>query len=222
MNMMQESANRNALDYGIGIADLAERGVGWMLMRFQLRMHQYPRYGETIRVVTYPTEVEKYFIYRDFRILAEDDTLLAEAGSTWLVFSIEKRTMVLMPDFIRSLSPPAGLTHLPKLPHKPDFQSTPFIPATTTESVVGWQSIDQNQHVNNVAYVEWLLETIDSETLQSKKLTEIDLVYRAESHWQDSIQIQSAVETPQTFLHRIVQTESGKDVLLARSRWEPN
>ena len=90
MNMMQESANRNALDYGIGIADLAKRGVGWMLMRFQLRMLQYPRYGETIRVVTYPTEVEKYFIHRDFRVLAEDDTLLAEAGSTWLVFSIEK------------------------------------------------------------------------------------------------------------------------------------
>ena len=222
MNMMQESANRNALDYGIGIADLAERGVGWMLMRFQLRMHQYPRYGQTIRVVTYPTEVEKYFIYRDFRILAEDDTLLAEAGSTWLVFSIEKRTMVPMPDFIRSLSPPAGLTHLPKLPHKPDFQSTPFISTTTTESVVGWQSIDQNQHVNNVAYVEWLLETVDSETLQTKKLTEIDLVYRTESHWQDSVQIQSAVETPKTFLHRIVHTESGKDVLLARSRWEPN
>ncbi|WP_332369168.1 acyl-[acyl-carrier-protein] thioesterase [Spirosoma telluris] len=105
MNLMQESANRNAIDYGIGISDLAERGLGWMLMRFRLRMHEYPRYGQTIRVITYPTEVEKYFIYREFQVLAEDGTLLADATSTWLVFSMEKRAMVSLPDFIRSLSP---------------------------------------------------------------------------------------------------------------------
>ncbi|WP_332369167.1 hypothetical protein [Spirosoma telluris] len=71
-----------------------------------------------------------------------------------------------------------------------------------------------------MAYVEWLLEAVDSETLQTRKLAEIDLVYRTESHWRDQLQIQSLVETPQAFLHRIIHPESGKDVLLARSVWQ--
>ncbi len=219
MNLMQESANRNATEYGIGITDLASQGFGWMLMRFNLRMHQYPRYGQTIQLLTYPTVVEKYFIYRDFRLLADDGTLLADAASTWLVFSMEKRAMVPLPDFIHTLSVPAGIEPLPKLLLKPDFQVTVWQATDEKRVEVGWFSIDQNQHVNNVAYVQWLLESVDVATLKTRELAEIDLVFRTESHWNDQLRVQSAREKSNAFLHRIVQEESGKDVLLARSRW---
>ncbi len=219
MNMMQESANRNALDYGIGIADLATHGVGWMLMRFCLRMHHYPTYGQTIRVVTYPTSVAKYFIYRDFQVLADDDTLLADASSTWLVFSTESRTMIPLPPFIRQLSPPTHVQPLPTLPTKPDFL-THSLPYTTTGAVtVGWFSIDQNQHVNNVSYVQWLLENVGEHWLRTREIAEIDLVYRTESHWHDQLQLSHATETSDQLLHRIEQAESGKEVLLARTTW---
>ena len=219
MNLMQESANRNAMDYGIGIADLAREGFGWMLMRFKLRMHQYPRYGQTVRLLTYPTLVEKYFIYRDFRLLTDDGALLADAASTWLVFSMEKRAMVPLPAFIHSLSVPPNIDPIPKLPSKPDFLTMPWQATDEKLVEVGWFSIDQNQHVNNVAYVQWLLEAMDSEILETREVAEIDLVYRTESHWNDRLHIQSAPESPDSYLHRIVQEESGKDVTLARSRW---
>ncbi|GAB3895512.1 acyl-[acyl-carrier-protein] thioesterase [Spirosoma agri] len=227
MNLMQESANRNAIEYGIGINDLARQGYGWMLMRFRLRMHTYPRYGQTIQVMTYPTSVEKYFIHRDFRVLADDGTLLADAVSIWLVFSMDKRAMVPLPDFIRALSLPPGIDPLPKLALKPDFQNKPFAPTHENEVTVGWFSIDQNQHVNNVSYVEWLLDAVDSNTLQTRELAEIDLVYRTESHWKDRLLIRSVSESDDTINHRIEQSnrqpgESGKDVLLAQSRWRTN
>ncbi|GAB3691926.1 thioesterase [Spirosoma flavus] len=219
MNLMQESANRNAIDYGIGISDLAQRGFGWMLMRFRLRMHQYPRYGQTIRLTTYPTVVEKYFIYRDFQVLAEDGTLLADATSTWLVFGMEKRAMVPLPDFIRQLTPPIISDPLPRLSLKPDFSTTSFSPDTEKVVEVGWLSIDQNQHVNNVAYVGWLLESVPDTLLQTQELSELDLVFRTESHWHDQLNVQLMTETTGTLLHRIIQQESGKEVLLARSQW---
>ena len=219
MNLMQESANRNAIAYGIGIADLEQQGFGWMLMRFQLQMYLYPRYGQTITLTTYPTIVEKYFIYRDFRIEDESGKRLAEATSLWLVFGMEKRGMVPLPDFIKALNPPVNVVPLPKLTLKPDFQNNVFTPTYQHEVQVGWLSIDQNQHVNNVAYVQWLLEAMDKETLQTGELTEIDLVYRNESHWGDKLQVQSMPEGLNTFIHRINHQSSGKDVILARSRW---
>ena len=220
MNFMQESANRNALAYGIGISDLTRHQLGWMLMRFRLRMHHYPRYGQAIRVITYPTFVEKQFIYRDFRVLADDDTLLADASSTWLVFSTETRTMVSLPDFIRRLAVPEGISPLPRLPLKADFQRKPFVAEQQTDVEVGWCSIDQNQHVNNVAYVQWLLEGTDNKTLETRELAEIDLVYRTESHWGDRLLIQSVNEPENTIRHRIEHGTTQKEVMLAQSRWK--
>lgn len=219
MNLMQESANRNALDYGIGIDDLGRQGYGWMLTRFRLQMQQYPRYGQTVQVVTYPTFVEKYFIHRDFRILAGDGSLLANASSTWLVFSTEKRTMIPLPNFIRSLTLPFGIDPLPKLPLKPDFLNHPFTAPDAKIVEVGWFNIDQNQHVNNVAYVQWLLEAMPHDRLHTGEVAEIDLVYRAESHWGDQLRVQSVPEAETTFLHRIEHGAAGKEVLLARSQW---
>ena len=219
MNLMQESANRNALDYGIGIVDLARQGYGWMLMRFRLQMHQYPRYGQTIQVITYPTFVEKYFIHRDFRVLAGDGTLLADAASTWLIFGTEKRAMVPLPGFVRMLTVPSGIDPKPRLPLKPPFQTIPFEPTGETDVDVGWLTIDQNQHVNNVAYVQWLIEAMNHEVLHRTEIAEIDLVYRTESHWGDSLRVQTAVGTERTFLHRIEHSTTSKEVLLAQSRW---
>ncbi len=222
MNWMQESANRNAIDYGIGIDDLVRQNLGWMLMRFRLQMHHYPRYGELVRVVTYPTVVEKYFIYRDFRILANDDTLLAEATSTWLVFDTQKRTMAPLPGFIRALQVPSGIDHAPKLALKPDFLAAtwPMPNQQDTSVAVNWFSIDQNQHVNNVAYIQWLLETTDKTALQTRKLTELDVLYRTETHWNDQLLIQSAPVQSDSNRHRIILAETGREVLLAQTRWQ--
>ena len=217
MNMMQESANRNALDYGIGIADLAQQGFGWMLMRLRISLYQYPLYDQSIRMITYPTAVDKYFIYRDFNVLAEDGTRLADASSTWLTFSMERRTMVPLPEFIRRITLPTNIDPQLKLSPKPDFLPPDGEPAKSID--VGWFDIDQNQHTNNVAYVQWLLETVDDAALQLKQLSELDVFFRTESHWHDRLQIRSRPESSESWLHGIRHATTGKDVLLARSRW---
>jgi medium-chain acyl-[acyl-carrier-protein] hydrolase len=218
MNLMQESANRNAADYGISMADLAAHGLGWMLMRFRLTMHHYPRYGDTIQVTTYPTFVEKFFIYRDFQVRATDGTLLAEATSTWLVFSHQKRSMVPLPPFIRGVNVPIQVEPLPRLPLRPDFAAGMFMPERERVVEVGWFSIDANQHVNNVAYVQWLLEGIDNEWITEKTLASLELVFRDEAHLGDALRVQQmATSASGTLRHRIVQSE--RELVLAQTEW---
>lgn len=219
MNLMQESANRNARDYGIDSETLQANGLGWMLMRFGLTMHRYPRSGQPIRVVTYPTGVAKFFVYRDFRVYADDDTLLAEATSTWLVFDAVKRSMVLPPDFIRSLLCPDVDRPSPRLPLKPDytFEETPAADGQLV--TVGWFAIDSNRHVNNVAYIGRLLDQLPDAVLQTMELAELDVVYRNETHWHEQVLVQHQPGELGTFRHRLSLAETGKDVLLAQTRW---
>ncbi len=222
MNWMQESANRNALDYGIGITDLARVSLGWVLTRLRLRIHRAPGYGETVQLITYPTAMEKYFIYRAFRLLADDGTLLAEADSTWLVFDTNRRTMVSLPPFIRSLELPTGLVPSAQLPMKPAFPALSVAADTRQqERTVEWFDIDHNQHTNNVSYVRLLLESIAANILQNQQLAELDLYFRAESRWQDTLQLLIKPVAGDSFLHRIEHTD-GREVLLARSVWHQN
>lgn len=218
MNWMQESANRNALDYGIGMADLAQRGYGWILMRFRLRIKQYPAYNDSVQVITYPTFVDKFFIYRDFRVLSADGTLLAEATSVWLTFDLSRRTMVTLPDFIRAVRMPDSVTPTDKLPVKLDVPSS-SIEALQRQQVVNFYHLDQNQHTNNVCYVQWLLESVDPQVLQGQQLAELDLFFRNESRWQDHLAIQAITEAANQFGHRILQADTGKEVLIGRSLW---
>lgn len=223
MNWMQESANRNAIDYGIGITDLARLGLGWVLARLRLRIHRAPGYGETVRLITYPTTVEKYFIYRAFRLLADDGTLLAEADSTWLIFNTERRTMVTLPEFIRSLELPTGLIPSERLPMKPTFPVLSAAPETRQqERSVEWFDIDHNQHTNNVSYVRLLLESVAADVLQTRQLTELDLYFRAESRWQDVLRLLVAVAPDGSLVHQIEHATDGREVLLARSVWREN
>ena len=219
MNLMQESANRNADAYGIGTASLQEKGLGWMLMRFGLTMHNYPRSGQTISVITYPTFVEKFFVYRDFQVRAASGTLLAEASSTWLVFDTTKRGLVPIPAFIRELTPPEGVTQSPKLPLKPAYQSADFSESETDTVTVGWFDIDSNQHVNNVVYIRWLLEQLPDNLLTNRQLISLDVIYKNETHWQQHIQVQHRPNETGALLHKLIEAETGKDVLLAKTTW---
>ncbi|ARK09992.1 acyl-ACP thioesterase domain-containing protein [Fibrella sp. ES10-3-2-2] len=219
MNLMQESANRNADDYGIGSSTLQAQGLGWMLMRFGLTMHQYPRSGQAIRIITYPTFVEKFFVYRDFRVLSDDDTLLASASSTWLVFDTAKRGIIQVPGFIRSLSPPDMADVSDKLPLKPAYQTLDFSETLTNQVTVGWFDIDANQHVNNVVYIRWLLEQLPDTILQTQEIAELDVVYKTETHWREQIDVQNQSTESGTFVHRLTHAETGKEVLLAKTVW---
>jgi medium-chain acyl-[acyl-carrier-protein] hydrolase len=220
MNWMQESANRNALDYGIGMADLFRHGIGWMLMRFRLTLNRYPVYGDTVRVMTFPTSMEKYFIYRDFRLLSETGEVLAQAASTWITFNLERRTMVPLPDFIRQLQPPLVDNPLPPLPLKPGF-APPELPPRTSTRTIGWFDLDTNQHTNNVSYVQALIESMPEAHLRTSQLADLELFFKAESHLHEPLQVQTWLDA-ETGLHRLVHADDAREVLLARSVWEKN
>ncbi|KAK9030743.1 hypothetical protein V6N11_032156 [Hibiscus sabdariffa] len=50
----------------------------------------------------------------------------------------------------------------------------------------GWNNLDVNQHVNNVKYVEWILEGAPSSIKKSHGLSRVDMEFRKECN-SDSI-----------------------------------
>ncbi|MDX2305642.1 MAG: thioesterase [Microscillaceae bacterium] len=209
-NYMQEAAGQHVIRLGVSVTDLLAKGYAWVLMRLKLHLHHIPTAGERIQVITYPSGLEKYYLFRDFQLKDPLGRLIAEASSTWLVIDKVRRSMVTIPDFIRdSFYIPEGLDFYPRL-----TQRLPKIKHLDeqVEFQVGWHDLDINRHSNNAQYIRWILESVSEDYIKNRQLHEIDVLYRAESLWRDTIFSQIEKIEKDTFAHRLVRVSDNKEL----------
>ena len=74
--------------------------------------------------------------------------------------------------------------------------------------------IDLNGHVNNVHYVEWLLESRPDEAGPCR---ELDIVFKSETLAGEEVRVESVETEPGVFIHRVYAPD-GRDHVLARSK----
>ena len=217
VKLMHEAAMQNVLDLKLSVWDLEPHQISWVLMRKNLIINQLPNLGDQIKVVTHCAGFEKFFTYRDYKIFNQQDELLAYASSTWLLMDTVKRRMSRIPDFILALECPPDSECLPRPKNKlPKFEAANLSKTFT----VGWYDLDFNQHLNNVFYLQWILETVPDELLQNGRLNRIDIVYKLECKWKEKIVCETQIIDKQHLLHRLVRKSDRKELSTAETRWE--
>ena len=218
VSLLQEAAMQNAANFGASVANLQSIGVSWVLNRFRLNMHEYPRVEEEIMIKTYPVRMDKFFVIRDYLIYNRIHKLLGSATSNWFVLDMVKRSMAPIPDFIREIQlPPIDEPQAPlegKI--RPPQQSDIF-----HEFKAHWHDLDFNLHVSNISYFRWLAESVPNGYLDSHELEELDVTFKGECHNNDIIIAESQRFDEAGFAHRLLRAEDQKDLVWARSRWRP-
>lgn len=216
MKCMHEAAMSNSIHLKVSVWDLEPHSISWVLMRKKLTIHRYPLFGEQIQVQTYPAGFEKFFTYRDYQVHDAQGVLIAEAATTWLLMDTATRKMARIPDFIANMEMPDRATCLPRLPLK----LAKFGKATLEKQFrVGWHELDFNMHLNNLYYLQWILETLPDEVLQNKRLKDINILYKLECKWKEEIVAETEYITDSFFRHRLTRQSDGKDVVIAETNW---
>ena len=120
-----------------------------------------------------------------------------------------------MPEFIhklrmvnkkRALDDP--FKKLPKL-SKIDFEK---------QFKVRRSDLDINQHVNNVNYIEWAVESVPEEIYNQKTLTGLEINFRAESKYGDRVIAQSNVQDG-ICLHKLSRSGDDRELAIVRTIW---
>jgi medium-chain acyl-[acyl-carrier-protein] hydrolase len=219
VNYLQEAANNNVRQSGASLAELHQRGIAWVLSRMRLELFAHPRHGEEVTVKTFPSGAEKYFFYRDFRLLDAQGRLLGQATSTWPVIDLQKRQMVSVPDFLNGFRIGGDEPPLPVAKGK----LAPVAEAWHERGCqVGWYDIDVNAHANNMCYFRWLVEAMPAGFLAAHRVAEVDLQFRAEANLGDAIWVRAAPSGGErSFAHQLASPGGGRDYALARSVWAP-
>ena len=195
-NYLQDAAGRHADQLGLGLKQLRESDLSWVLSRIRVKMESFPEYGETLRITTYPSGFDRLFAYRQF-ILSSVETgkVFGRAGSAWLT---------LNPANYRPVSPAKYLTGLPQWEFEGDifFQGeslgkiqTPEQPQEMPiEHRIPATFMDYNRHLNNAYYAmyseDWLAEMHKAPS----RMTEIQINFNHTTGYGDTLKCSGKID----------------------------
>ncbi len=184
----QEAAGHHARDLGVGREHLDTQGCFWVLSRCWMRVRRYPAWGKEFVVRTWPQGVRRLFALRHFRLLDPGGEEFGSGISAWVILDAAKH---------RPVRPGPFLEHL-VLPDEPDvdgdvLEKQPAVAELPElgRLVVPYSDLDVNRHVNNAAYVRWILDSFGEEYHERHQLRSIRIDYLAETLLGETILIQS-------------------------------
>jgi len=189
---MQESAGRHAAQFQLGYEGMQANNQAWVLNRLRVQMSDYPDWKSTLCIETWVQMMRGPFSQRYFLLKNGAGEIIGSANTFWVVIHTT--------------------THKPqRLKNKieiPIIDEVP--PCGAAEKIIlpdGLQIIDNHKvkqsdldllhHVNNVKYLEWVLDTqSQSEAIRPRQ---IDLNFVGETHLNDTIEIHKITSDNQQF-----------------------
>jgi|SRR5690554_3172873 medium-chain acyl-[acyl-carrier-protein] hydrolase len=220
-NYLQEAASNHAYALRLSVEQLAELRLIWMLARLRVSVTRYPSWRDVVTVETWPSGENGLFATREFMMYDAEGNELARATSAWPLVDVERRRPVRLPEYIRELRVPHREYPLPGEPPRLKAPSGDII---SRDFTVRRSDLDLNRHTNNVRYVEWALETLPQETVDGLTVSELDVVFRAETTFGDEVLSLAGVQNDDGRLiveHAIIRKRDQKEAALVQSTWTP-
>lgn len=212
-NYMQESAGLSADRMGWGIQKLQSEGLTWMLSRLYVKVSRYVPWGTELTVRTWPSGMKgRLLATRCFQAADGSGGEVLQAYSEWLYVDMGSQKIVRLPDGFAGLVPEGT----PSVVFNDLGGKSVKLPGVTAsaEVRVRQSDLDFNDHVNNVHYVEWMLEALPGRSGPS----EIDIAFRSAAKAGDVLVSECFCEGAKSF-HQIRRLSDGQVLASAAMAW---
>jgi medium-chain acyl-[acyl-carrier-protein] hydrolase len=214
---LQESAYNHASHLELGHEQLMERNLFWVLSRLLIRVESYPRWGERLTLTTWPSGVDRLFACRDFLVRDSGGAVMFTSTSSWLVLDSEKRRPQRPFDELGQSADYPRERVIDRRPAKLEKLSEP---RQSPSFPVRYSDLDMYDHVNNVKYIQWILDDFPPEMNRKFDVKEFEINFLAEAKMGDDIVIQTQETGTAEYIHSIKRKTDNKDLCLVRTAWE--
>ena len=213
-NFFQESASLNAEALGFSRSNFAAAGddISWVLTRILVKMRRYPGWEDEVTVETFPRGGRRVVAWRDFALKDASGEVLGVASSEWMLINLATRQLVPVPKEVFDAADPADVPVLGTDPFT-RFRFPSAVGAASAKPTAfraQKSHIDLNGHVNNVHYIEWMLEPCESACPD-----EMEIMFRSETLAGDEVFVDRAEDGGATYLR--VFAADGADHATARA-----
>lgn len=208
-NLLQEVACNHAQSVGFSTDGFAttpsmrKRRLIWVTTRMHIEVGEYPVWGNVVKIETWCQAEGKAGTRRDWLISnVATGKLIGRATSTWVMMNQDSRRLSRITDDVREeysqycpvtpryAFPEENSCSLKKISKLDD-------PAQHLRSGLKPRrgDLDMNQHVNNVTYIGWILESTPPDVLDTHQLHRITLDYRRECKHGDVVESLASLES---------------------------
>lgn len=209
---IQEAAGNHAAFHELGYFDMVQNELFWALSRLKISIDKYPPWNESVQIQTWVESMKGPFSFRYFLLSDHQDAPIGSASTLWTAVNAQTRKVTSVEGskfpIVHKTTVPCGSTI--KIQVKPEKTN----PVTWK---VGFSDLDMIKHVNNVKYIEHLLNTYD----WSKKTSgprQLEINYLSEAFLDDTLHIYSQSDESGT-LHLIQCPAKKKEIVRARIEW---
>jgi medium-chain acyl-[acyl-carrier-protein] hydrolase len=209
----QEVAGRHANHLNLGYHYMQQSAKAWVLSRLFIKIDKMPAWGQDFFAETWPLGNERIFYRRDYRIDDGQDTMIL-ATSYWILLDLKTRRPTVIPLDEDVLKTNAGRFAMP-VPSD-SFQAVSSDTAETHN--VKYSDLDQNRHVNNARYVEWIFDLLDQEMLEEKAPAFFSIEYKHEVKAGDCVELRKETIENEPLTFAVEGTLLGSNQVCVRSK----
>lgn len=183
IRILQEAANLASSSYGYGLEHMKENKSTWILLNWRVKFLEQVKYNSEITVKTWAFFQRGLYSIRNFEIYVEDK-LVAIADSKWVFVDYESHAIKkITPELMELYGNEEQKVF--EDDYNPRYKLTETAKEIFTYTTMA-RDLDQNHHVNNIAYVDIAKEVLPKE-LKTKSLSELAVIYKKELKYQDKV-----------------------------------
>ncbi|MDR3667001.1 MAG: thioesterase [Ignavibacteriaceae bacterium] len=185
-NFMQDVASSHADSLHLGFNDLIRHDLGWVLSWAKVNIEEYPDFGQTIKIRTWPKCRYKLFSMRDFLVYSETGKILFSVTTAWLLINVKTKRIT-------------DIKNLPQqIYYQPDHSAINEFPERIISGrekeklfckKIRYTDLDINQHVNNTRYIELILDCYSPGHHKNNHLKNLTVSFNSESFYNDEVEI---------------------------------
>lgn len=151
IDYFQDCSTFHSEHIGLGVGHLDGKDRAWVLSSWQIVCKRFPKFGETVRIETWPYDFKGFYGSRNFAMKDESGERIIYANSLWVYMDTKNgRPAKVDPEEIEGyiLEEKLDMDYAPrKLSMPKEMEEYPGFPVIKSH-------LDTNHHVNNAQYVK--------------------------------------------------------------------
>lgn len=194
-NLLQLTAAEHSILGGLSFNDMQEHHQAWVLSRIRVEIEALPKWQDKVTVKTWVENLEGSRSIRNIEMYL-NGTKIAGATTYWAVFNTQLRK-----------AEPLALPHehFEKYPDRKataeSFSRINILQETEkiAERTVVLSDLDIVNHVNNVKYLEWCLDTLPPKLILKQQIKTLEMNFLRELNLNDTVAINHSEEENQNY-----------------------
>lgn len=205
---------------GDTIDALREKNIAWVFYKYDIKIYKYPMYRDKISITTKACGFKKFYAYRSYVMKNSEGEVMGEAMALFFLINTAKRKAIRIPKGQYELY---GVD----VDLKEDIKMEDVRVASEEENVkeyeIRYRDIDSNNHVNNVNYIEWAIESVPLSIVKNFSLERLKIVFEKETKYGQSIKVSCSTileEEDRIITSHLIKDNNGLEVCKLELQWK--